>query len=164
MKNTSNNQVVFEQTFSNSGEWNWHTISDPCKACDLPAAACAACPYGVTGMEPLHPFGRYGYIYRCNGKIYQVLQSPPRVERFAVCLSFDRTKPRLCGEKLSRPHAGCIAALFGLLGCRHPHVLSGKLPKRLQVIPYMCWINADLPMWKQRISHLFFSLAELFVT
>lgn len=134
---------------------------ESCDSCDLPAMACVYCPHGIE-MEPLHPFGRYGFLYRDKKEVYMVLQFPKNIKRFHEGLS--PSCKLMCNRpQLRRWHLGCLGSFVGL-GCRLRMRVQGKIPKRFAVTPVMLYIRKDRPLAvvKDRIVRTLLTVAELF--
>jgi len=64
---------------------------------------------------------------------------------------------QICGYRLRRPHLSCR-------GCRLKKVNSGKIPRILEVEPYVILFRKNRGALKKRVSKLFCSLAEIFST
>lgn len=81
------------------------------------------------------------------GGLYQVFTFP----------KVDGDCRKICGYALRRPHLSCR-------GCRLKAVNNGKIPRILQVDPYVILFAKNRGVLKKRISKLFVSLAEVFST
>lgn len=62
---------------------------------------------------------------------------------------------QICGYRLRRPHLSCR-------GCRLKKVNNGKIPRILEVEPYVILFAKNRGILKKRVSKLFCSLAEVF--